>query len=119
MGAETAVEKYSEDALPAYTPMPWYEKPLPSFSFLVHTLIILTFRASRNRSLKEIRAAIPPEFFIRDTRLGLAYLARDILMAAAAWSLATFIDPFFKQSVMRESLTPVGAEIGRWAAWGV
>ncbi|KAF8220193.1 hypothetical protein L208DRAFT_1382738 [Tricholoma matsutake] len=93
MGAETAVEKYSEDALPAYTPMPW--------------------------SLKEIRAAIPPEFFIRDTRLGLAYLARDILMAAAAWSLATFIDPFFKQSVMRESLTPVGAEIGRWAAWGV
>jgi len=93
MGAETANEKYSEDALPAYTPMPW--------------------------SLKEIRAAIPPQFFVRDTRRGLLYLARDILLATAAWSLATKIDPIFKQTVMRESLTTLGAEAARWAAWGV
>ncbi|KAG6816649.1 hypothetical protein H0H87_004292 [Tephrocybe sp. NHM501043] len=92
MGAST-VEKYSEDALPAYTPMPW--------------------------SLKEIRAAIPSQFFIRDTTRGLLYFARDVLMAAVAWSLATTIDPYFKQSATRELLTPIGAEVARWTAWGV
>ncbi|KAG6835280.1 hypothetical protein H0H93_003167, partial [Arthromyces matolae] len=81
MGATT---DYSEDALPAYTPMPW--------------------------SLKEIRAAIPAKYFVRDTGRGLLYFARDVLLAAVAWSLATLIDPYFKQSATRELLTPVGAE---------
>lgn len=69
------------------------------------------------RSLKEIRAAIPSQFFVRDTRKGLLYLARDLLMAAVAWSLATYIDPYFKQSAVAEILTPVGAEVARWSAW--
>jgi len=89
----------------------------------MHRFSLLTFPSAHlvylDRSLKEIRAAIPAELFIRDTRRGLLYLARDILLATAVWSLATNIDPFFKQSVMRETLTPVGAETARWAAWGV
>ncbi|KAF8878856.1 hypothetical protein BD779DRAFT_1553550 [Infundibulicybe gibba] len=64
-----AVQKYNEDDLPAYTPMPW--------------------------SLKEIRAAVPAKFFVRDIRRGLLYLARDLLLATVAWSLAAYIDPFF------------------------
>lgn len=47
------------------------------------------------------------------------YFARDVLMAAVCWSLATYIDPYFKQTATRELLTPVGAEFGRWAAWCV
>ncbi|KAF4622605.1 hypothetical protein D9613_009008 [Agrocybe pediades] len=93
MGASSQTEKYSEDNLPAYTPMPW--------------------------SLKEIRAAIPPEFFVRDTLRGLSYLARDILLAAFAWTCATYIDPYFQGAAAKELLTPVGAEVGRWAAWCV
>lgn len=40
-------------------------------------------------------------------------------MAAVAWSLATAIDPYFKESATRQLLTPLGAEFARWAAWGV
>ncbi|KAF4576273.1 hypothetical protein EYR36_001129 [Pleurotus pulmonarius] len=64
---------YREDDLPAFTPMPW--------------------------SLKEIRAAIPSHLFVRDTPRGFLYFTRDLLMAAIAWSLASYIDPYFK-SVM-------------------
>ncbi|PPR00398.1 hypothetical protein CVT24_004476 [Panaeolus cyanescens] len=91
MGATTG--KYNEDALPEYTPMPW--------------------------SLKEIRAAIPAEMFIRDTRKGLLYFARDVLLAAVAWKCATYIDPYFGQSATKELFTPIGAELARWASWGV
>ncbi|KAF8817641.1 hypothetical protein BYT27DRAFT_7074151 [Phlegmacium glaucopus] len=90
MGTST-IEKYNEDALPAYTPMRW--------------------------SLKEIRAAIPPEFFVRDTRLGLLYFCRDVIMAVIVWTLATFIDPYFKAADTKELLTPIGAEVSRWVAW--
>ncbi|KAG5635211.1 hypothetical protein H0H81_012027 [Sphagnurus paluster] len=70
-------------------------------------------------SLKEIRAAIPTRLFIKDTTLGLYYLFRDISLAAAAWFLASNIDPYFNQDSTRELLTPMGAELARWAAWGV
>ncbi|KAF7440171.1 hypothetical protein PC9H_000515 [Pleurotus ostreatus] len=82
---------YREDDLPAFTPMPW--------------------------SLKEIRAAIPPHLFARDTTRGLLYFTRDLLMAAIAWSLASYIDPYFKGVAVRQLLTPFGAEIARWSAW--
>ncbi|KAF8875927.1 fatty acid desaturase-domain-containing protein [Infundibulicybe gibba] len=61
----------------------------------------------------------PCQFFVRDTRRGLLYLARDLLLATVAWSLAAYIDPFFKQSSTRAALSPIGAEVSRWAAWGV
>ena len=60
----------------------------------------------------EIRAAIPPQLFVRDIHVGLYYVARDILLAAMARFLATKIDDFFQQSIMRETLTTVGAEEG-------
>jgi len=92
MGTST-IAKYNEDALPEYTPMPW--------------------------SLKEIKAAIPPQFFVRDTRRGLLYLARDLILAAIAWTLATFIDPCLKADATKELLSPIGAEVARWLAWCV
>lgn len=81
--------------------------------------IVISLSYVHYRSLKEIRAAIPSEFFVRDTRRGLLYLARDILCAGTAWTLASFIDPYFKSDAARETLTPVGAELARWASWGV
>ncbi|KAG5637213.1 hypothetical protein H0H81_005376 [Sphagnurus paluster] len=93
MGDIHAIENYNEDELPAYTPMPW--------------------------SLKEIRSAIPAHFFTRYTLKGLTYLARDLLLATTAWSLATYIDPFFKDPSNKQLLTPLGAEVARWASWGV
>ncbi|KAF9030617.1 fatty acid desaturase-domain-containing protein [Panaeolus papilionaceus] len=93
MGASTETKKYNEDALPEYTPMPW--------------------------SLKEIRAAIPAEMFVRDTRKGLLYFARDVLCAAIAWKSATYIDPYFTSAASKELLTPIGAEVARWASWCV
>ncbi|EAU81574.2 delta 12 fatty acid epoxygenase [Coprinopsis cinerea okayama7 len=86
-------DRYVEDDLPVFRPMPW--------------------------SLKEIRAAIPPEMFVRSLGKGLLYLLRDILLAAVAWSLALRIDPFFQQATIRAIITPVGAECLRWIAWGV
>ncbi|KAF9524565.1 fatty acid desaturase-domain-containing protein [Crepidotus variabilis] len=93
MGATTDIQRYNENDLPEFTPMPW--------------------------TLKEIRAAIPAQHFVRDTVRGMLYLARDVLMAAVVWSLATYIDPFFGKDNVKEVLTPSGAEIARWAAWSV
>lgn len=40
-------------------------------------------------------------------------------MAAVVWSLATYIDPYFKSAATQEAFGTLGAEVGRWAAWGV
>ncbi|KAF9003034.1 fatty acid desaturase-domain-containing protein [Cyathus striatus] len=88
-----ASEKHSDENLPIYRPMPW--------------------------TLKEIRASIPSKYFVKDTRKGLLYLSRDILMAVVAWSLATTIDPYFKTKELRFFLTPIGAEICRWMSWSI
>ncbi|KAG6872701.1 hypothetical protein C0995_007369 [Termitomyces sp. Mi166 len=111
--AASAAEKYSEDGLPPFTPMPWSEFPPNSDHQGLSNLSLL------ERSLKEIRAAIPSKYFIRDMRKGMLYLARDVLMATVVLSLATTIDPYFKQAATRELLTPLGSEVARWAAWSV
>jgi len=84
-------QTYNEDGLSVYTPMLW--------------------------SLKEIRAAIPPHLFLRDTSRGLRFLARDLVMAAIAWAVATYIDPYARSRSIRDLFTPLGAEIIRWCAW--
>jgi hypothetical protein len=84
-------QSYSEDNLPEFTPM--------------------------QQSLAEIRAGIPAHLFVRDTPRAILYLIRDIIMAAAMWKGATYIDPFFKSAQAAEQLTPLGAEAARWASW--
>ena len=44
-------------------------------------------------TLEQIRTAIPDELFVRNTLRGVIYLARYSCLAAAAWSLASRIDP--------------------------
>jgi hypothetical protein len=70
-------------------------------------------------TLAEIRAAIPARLFVRQTWRGMLYLARDIIMAAACWKTATYIDPFFKGSQVTDFIGAIGGELGRWSAWGV
>ncbi|THU84748.1 linoleoyl phosphatidylcholine delta-12 acetylenase [Dendrothele bispora CBS 962.96] len=84
---------YNEDELPTFTPMPW--------------------------SLKEIRNAIPARLFVRDTRRGLRFLARDLVLAAGLWYAATFIDPYFNNEKVVQLLNPIGKETARWAMWCV
>ncbi|TRM66555.1 fatty acid desaturase-domain-containing protein [Schizophyllum amplum] len=91
--SSTKVSDYSEDALPAYTPMPW--------------------------SLQEIRANIPERLFVRDTPLSMYFLVRDVLMAACVWKAASFIDPISRHAGIQTALTPIGAMGARWAFWGV
>ncbi|KAL0945986.1 hypothetical protein HGRIS_012264 [Hohenbuehelia grisea] len=90
---QTLSEAYSEDTLPAFTPMKW--------------------------SLKEIRSAIPPHLFERDTMRGLMYLLRDLLMAATAWSLASHIDPLAHSATSRNLNAPWLIEVAKWSAWAV
>ncbi|KAH9948128.1 fatty acid desaturase-domain-containing protein [Amylocystis lapponica] len=82
---------YSEDALPEFSPMPW--------------------------TLNEIRAAIPARMFVRKTWKGCLYLARDLLVVAINWELALRIDPLLQSAPAVARLTPVGAELARWACW--
>ncbi|KIY67776.1 linoleoyl phosphatidylcholine delta-12 acetylenase [Cylindrobasidium torrendii FP15055 ss-10] len=51
-------------------------------------------------SIAEVRAAIPPELFKSNTALGLAYLARDIALATAFFSLARHI-PSLPNALLR------------------
>ncbi|KAJ7773344.1 fatty acid desaturase-domain-containing protein [Mycena metata] len=67
-----------------------------------------------SKSISEIRSAIPPQYFVRNTLKGLLYLARDLALAACAWSLAVAIDPFFRT---RESF--LIWSVLRWGAWCV
>jgi len=73
--------------------------------------------------LKEIRDAIPAEFFVRDTRRGLLYFSRDVLLAVIAWSLATQIDPTFNGKFTKNGNALMGSafvvEVARWITWSV
>lgn len=99
---------YNEDELPAFTPMEWY------VIFMAWKLMCLTFGC---RKLTEIRAAIPARLFVRDTRQGLYYLIRDILLAAAVSSLAHRIDPLFRNLHTIQNFNPFLIELLRWSAW--
>lgn len=70
-------------------------------------------------TLREIKAAIPATYFVRDMGKGLYFLTRDFLLAIAAWSLALQIDPFFGQPNATGITTHLFSETIRWLAWGV
>lgn len=69
------------------------------------------------RSLQEIRDAIPPRLFTRDTWRSLTYLARDLALAAFTWSCATYIDPLSRDLELRVHSSPTVIEVARWLAW--
>ncbi|KAJ1307325.1 hypothetical protein OPQ81_001431 [Rhizoctonia solani] len=68
-------------------------------------------------SMKEIKDAIPARLFVRNTTRSMIYLARDLILAAALWKGASFIDPYFNRlgetGTLRDSLF----ESFRWIAW--
>lgn len=67
--------------------------------------------------MSEIRAAIPAHLFVRNTWKGMAYLARDIVMAAVIWKLGTKIDPLCTSTTSKSLLTDLGSELLRWGLW--
>ncbi|KAJ7911815.1 fatty acid desaturase-domain-containing protein [Mycena leptocephala] len=92
METDTALTAQSTSDAPApYAPMPW--------------------------SLKEIRAAIPARCFHRNTFRSFLYLFRDLTMAAAFWTLATAIDPFFSRLQMNPAVPSFVSTNLHWFAW--
>lgn len=87
--------------------------PQRSLKTSIYTII------SYSWTLDEIKAAIPAQFFVRDTARGLSYVVRDFIQVAIFWYLATYIDPFGKCARLRETLSPAGAETVRWGLWVV
>lgn len=69
------------------------------------------------RTLSQIKDAIPAHLFVRDTPRSLMYLVRDLILAAAWWKAALYIDPYFKSQAVTDVITPVGGEVARWASW--
>jgi hypothetical protein len=89
---------------------------------------VQVFIITRFLLLQEIRDTIPAKYFVRNTSLGLAYLARDVAMAALCGYLALHIDLTFKSPQVTENLVRlmgdkaaarVVTETSRWAAWSV
>ena len=70
-------------------------------------------------TLSEVKRAIPPRLFVRQTWRGVMYVARDLVMAAAAWKLATYIDPYTMHSVVRGTIGVVPSLVLRWTCWAV
>ncbi|KAJ7678875.1 delta 12 fatty acid epoxygenase [Mycena polygramma] len=70
-----------------------------------------------SRSIKDIRAAIPAECFIRDTSRAFRYLGRDLVLAACAWGFALTIDPFFQHTARGDPPFPIFCNLLRWGAW--
>ncbi|KAJ7484449.1 fatty acid desaturase-domain-containing protein [Mycena latifolia] len=91
ISAEKPISHYNEEELPGYSPMEW--------------------------SLKEIRSAIPPRLFKRNTGRGLSYLARDLFFVAGLWTLASQIDATCTTAHIQRLLSPGGAQLAKWAAW--
>ncbi|KAJ7475898.1 fatty acid desaturase-domain-containing protein [Mycena latifolia] len=70
-----------------------------------------------SRSMKDIRAAIPPEYFVRHTSRAFLYLARDLILASCAWSFAAAIDPLVAHLKRELPLSPILHSLLRWGAW--
>ncbi|KAJ3559623.1 hypothetical protein NM688_g226 [Phlebia brevispora] len=68
-------------------------------------------------SLSEIRAAIPPRLFVRDTGRGMVYLARDVVMAAGALAFATQINSTLADPFVVEHLGHTTAKVLQASAW--
>ncbi|KAJ7126936.1 delta 12 fatty acid epoxygenase [Mycena epipterygia] len=67
--------------------------------------------------MKDIRAAIPPEYFVRDTPRAFLHLGRDLTLAGCAWSFAMTIDPFFTHLPREPILSSIFYNLLRWGAW--
>ncbi|KAK2467517.1 hypothetical protein APHAL10511_000372 [Amanita phalloides] len=89
----TSNQTYSDENLPLFTPFNW--------------------------SVKQIRDTIPPRLFIRDTKRGLLYVARDLSMAAFAWRAMFLADDFLMNEVVRQKWSPYVSELVRCALWHV
>ncbi|KAF8512653.1 fatty acid desaturase-domain-containing protein [Hysterangium stoloniferum] len=68
-------------------------------------------------SIKEIRDAIPPKLFVRDTKRSLLYLTRDLIMAALLGYGATYIDTLFLRQQLHPFLSIGGVDVLRWGSW--
>ena len=67
--------------------------PLPNAKSKAVDLAVSTFEPMP-WSMADIRRAIPSHCFERDTSLGMYYLARDIVFAAALWMAAAKAESF-------------------------
>ncbi|EJC99603.1 uncharacterized protein FOMMEDRAFT_92933 [Fomitiporia mediterranea MF3/22] len=68
-------------------------------------------------TLAEIRSAIPERLFIRSTVRSSIYLLRDLFLAGALWSVATYIDPFFRDAAKIYNFGPGLELLGRTICW--
>ncbi|KAI0319483.1 fatty acid desaturase-domain-containing protein [Amylostereum chailletii] len=71
-----------------------------------------------NWSMKDIRAAIPPQLFVRDTRRAFSYFVRDTATVSAFWWLATWIDsPELQRVAETYDIGPSGHLAIRYTLW--
>lgn len=71
------------------------------------------------RSIEEVRRGIPARLFKRNTIRGIGFLIRDIVMAAALWRAAEYIDPLCSQEQLGKVVPAgkLGLEVIRWTLW--
>lgn len=80
-------------------------------------IVITSFDVKFVRSMKQIRDAIPPHLFIKDTRRGLLYFARDLTMAAFAWKAMMLTEACLTSEDVRQALSPFVAKFSLYAMW--
>lgn len=99
---------YSEEALPPFMPFDWY----------VGCWYLSTpFDVKVTSSMQQIRYAIPPDLFTRDTRRGLLYFARDLAMAAFAWKAMMYAEACLTSGYARQTLSSSVAVFLLCAMW--
>jgi len=68
-------------------------------------------------TLGEIRDAIPPPLFIRNTRKALAYAGRDYAMAALWWTMVWYFETLLSSTMAETYLGTYGAFTMKWVSW--